>query len=445
MQHRDGLRSRGTTLINPLRVPQRRPAIGYLPGLPNAENRCGRTSSKLPREIEATGRLMKRPFPALTLVVCVVGAGCGDTPTRPSDEVPLAFAVVAPGAYHTCGLTQDGDIYCWGSNSDGELGTGTGGNSWRPVLVAGERKYTSVSSGYARSCALAADGQLFCWGRGYGPAPRGVSGPKLTVISLGVTDENTCGLTASGAAYCWGENTYGQVGDGSTLPRSSPVQVGLEDGLIDIAASGSHACALRDDMMAYCWGTDAQGRTGTTETPSSCAEGPPCRYPTPAPVRGGFAFTRITTGAGQSCGLDPDGRAYCWGSDLNGELGGDAQSTCHPAVPCSPSPVPVTGDHAFSAIRAGLYHTCAVTLSGAGYCWGLNTGGQLGNGGGSNAAKPAQVSGALEFVSIQPGVYHTCGIVEDGRAYCWGGNLAGALGDGSVERRLTPVAVLAPI
>lgn len=389
--------------------------------------------------------LMKRTFLPLTSFVFVIGVGCGDTPTTAKDEQPLAFAVVAPGAYHTCGLTRDGDVYCWGSNADGELGTGTVGNSWRPVLVAGERKYTSVSSGYARSCGVASDGQMFCWGRGYGTIPRVVSSPRLTVISLGVTDENTCGLTESGVAYCWGGNAYGQVGDGSTVPRSSPTRVAIDGRLTDIAASGAHACALRDDMTAYCWGTDAQGRTGTTETPSSCAEGPPCRYPTPARVRGGLAFTRITTGASQTCSLGPDNRAYCWGSDLRGELGGAASATCHPAVPCAPSPVPVAGGHAFGAIRAGLHHTCAVTLGGMAYCWGLNDGGQLGNGGQSNAFEPQQVSGDLEFVSIQPGVYHTCGVVKDGRAYCWGGNLAGALGDGSFERRLTPVAVLAPM
>ena len=143
----------------------------------------------------------------------------------------------------------------------------------------------------------------------------------------------------------------------------------------------------------------------------------------------------MSAGGGHTCGLTTSGAAYCWGGNTYGQLGGgstnDGQTT----------PIAVTGGLIFESVSAGRQHYCGVTPDGAAYCWGIGDEGQLGNGSKDNQLKPVAVSGGLTFASVSPGFGHTCGVTNSGAAYCWGGNWGGQLGNGSRDRQTTPRAV----
>ena len=147
-------------------------------------------------------------------------------------------------------------------------------------------------------------------------------------------------------------------------------------------------------------------------------------------------FASVDGGYVHSCGVATGGAGYCWGDNAVGQLG-DGNSTS----PYRSSPAPVAGGLRFTTISAGIWHSCGVTTSGAAYCWGDNFFGQLGNGSSAEATTPVPVAGGFRFASVSAGSFHTCGITTSGTAYCWGDNQNAQLGDGTMERRAMPAPV----
>jgi alpha-tubulin suppressor-like RCC1 family protein len=287
------------------------------------------------------------------------------------------------------------------------------------------------------------------------------TGPKQVevdwVARLAVGYNYTCGVTTGGAAYCWGRNDVGQLGDGTFgNARSTPVLVGGGLTFIAISAGQRHTCALTTDGSAYCWGDNTAGELGTATAIGVCPFGDPNQvqvpYPcstAPVPVAGGLKFVAIVAGGGNTCGLTSGGTAFCWGSNANGELGTNAAlgQCSYPGVPqafpCSTTPVPVAGSLDFVTISGGGLHSCGLTASGAAYCWGYNSDGQLGDGTATDRINPVAVSGAHAFQAISAGGFHTCAVAADGSVYCWGQNIWGQLGNGDTSRfaASSPVAV----
>ncbi len=145
-------------------------------------------------------------------------------------------------------------------------------------------------------------------------------------------------------------------------------------------------------------------------------------------------FTQIATGSQQTCGITGTQRLYCWGSDIDGDLGvGTSSPDCSAQIGghCSTVPIPVTGAERFVSVTAGEFHTCALTSAGAAYCWGGNYYGQVGNGTvDGRVTVPTAVTGGHTFVSISAGRMHTCGIDLANDAWCWGWDSWGQLGAG---------------
>ncbi|MBL8055523.1 MAG: hypothetical protein JNK29_02440, partial [Anaerolineales bacterium] len=159
---------------------------------------------------------------------------------------------LAAGIGHTCALTADGGVKCWGANGDGQLGDGTTLNQGAPVAVAGLTSgVTAVATGWRHTCALTAAGGVKCWGwNDYGQLGDGTTTNRLTPVDVagltsGVTalaagNTHTCALTAAGGAKCWGYNLFGQLGDGTTTNRLTPVREGgLTRGETALARSSS--------------------------------------------------------------------------------------------------------------------------------------------------------------------------------------------------------------
>lgn len=146
------------------------------------------------------------------------------------------------------------------------------------------------------------------------------------------------------------------------------------------------------------------------------------------------------TGGNQTCGIAKTGTTYCWGDNGAGELGNNSTTN-------SGNPVVVQGSHSFVQVVTDGGFSCGLTAAGAAWCWGINYAGQLGN----NSAAPSSyvpvaVSGGLAFTTISAGGGHACGLIASGAAYCWGDNSSGQLGINSstTTNSLVPVAVASP-
>lgn len=181
------------------------------------------------------------------------------------------FTRIVVGGDHTCGLVEGGQAFCWGSNDFGELGVpGQAGGSPEPIAVAGEQRFERIAAGLNRTCGLTDDGQAFCWGsNGHGALgdgtdeqraePTAVAGEhRFADLALG--NMHTCALTSDGAAFCWGFNGFGELGDGSTASRSAPTPVAGEHAFADLAAGAYHTCGVaRSGGVPLCWGRDPAG------------------------------------------------------------------------------------------------------------------------------------------------------------------------------------------
>ncbi|MFW5703309.1 MAG: prepilin-type N-terminal cleavage/methylation domain-containing protein [Patescibacteria group bacterium] len=255
----------------------------------------------------------------------------------------------------------------------------------------------------------------------------------LEVQEISIGFENYCAKNTTGALYCWGRNSHGQLGTAKFKTMSfEPIEkvVALPSQSIDVFdVSGLHVCVQMADGTPYCWGNSGSGQVGDGTTSDRLW---------PIRVAGGPAtgIQDISTGNLHSCAVTTSGAAYCWGNDDNNQLGnGSTNGT-------SATPVQVVGlTSGVSRIYASFFHSCAVMASGAAKCWGDNYQGMLGDGTTSNRSEPVNVSGLSDVTDISAGYSHTCALRSTGNVVCWGYNGDGQLGNGGTSSSYTPVAV----
>jgi len=309
--------------------------------------------------------------------------------------VPDLFGAVSftGGAQHACALFADGSVRCWGFNGRGELGDGTNTSRSTPELVVGLSDAVSLSAGFAHTCAVLGDGSVRCWGfnaafqLGDGTTtnqntPTAVSGLS-GAISVSASSSSggtfggfhTCALINDGSAQCWGQNGSGQLGDGRTVPRSTPVAVLGLSGAVAIAAGGNHTCALLADGSARCWGANFSGSLGDGTNES---------HTTPVPVSGLSGAVSISAGTSHTCAVLSDGSVRCWGSNGAGQLG-DGDTTP------KNTPTAVTGLSDAVSLSAGGDRTCAVSRDGSVRCWGAGPRGDGSTGSSSLLPTPVLV------------------------------------------------------
>ena len=237
----------------------------------------------------------------------------------------------------------------------------------------------------------------------------------------------TCGLATDNRAYCWGYNVQGQVGDGTTTERRTPVLVAGTLRFRQVSAGAISGCGVTTDFRAYCWGANDNGLLG---------DGTTTYHPAPVPVAGGHRFRQVETNWKHTCGVSyPDDRAYCWGENVDGELGDGTRTN-------RLRPVAVAGGLLFRRVSAGWNHTCGVTTDNRVFCWGLNNYGQIGDS--STAARrltPSRVARTRQWHDVDAGAYHTCAVTTSDRAWCWGNGRRGELGNGQAYLSFWPRAV----
>lgn len=388
-------------------------------------------------------------FPAAPPVAVAQQSRPATEPAQAETYLPLVFrqnrllsvTAISVGEAHSCALLARGGLQCWGRNTAGRLGDGTTINRLTPVDVVGlTANVQAVSAGEDHSCALTTAGGVFCWGyNGFGQLGDGTqtdrwiavdaSGLAIGTTAVDAGDNHTCALAQTGAVLCWGDNKNGQLGDGTRLDHFAPAPVsGLTEKIVAITSGDAHSCALAASGRVLCWGDNENGQLGNGTTSDS---------PLPVEVAGLTGVRAINAGEHHTCALTPGGAVFCWGRNLNGQVGDN--STADRLTPTQVVGMSSDG----RAVNGGEYHTCALTTAGAALCWGFNNSGQLGDGTHLDRWVPVGVSGLASGVDdIRAGWFHSCALTSEGGVKCWGRNNDGRLGDGTTTNRNTPVDVV---
>ena len=271
----------------------------------------------------------------------------GSWSSFPVPVIGLSSGVIAvsAGAGHTCAVTTDGGVLCWGADDDGELGDGnTEWNSPLPVAVTGlSSGVTGLSAAVDHTCALTIDGGVLCWGSDYDgelgdghtggncAVPVDVIGLPAGVNALSTGDGPTCAVTSAGA-WCWGIENTGNAASHATTPSLVPQNdAGLPSNIRAISAGAFDSCALTSDAGVWCWGDNQYGELG-----NGAPEGGGMTVP--VPVSGLPAgIVAVAVGGAHACALTSDAGVWCWGDNQFGELGNNT------TVANSSSPVGVVG------------------------------------------------------------------------------------------------------
>jgi alpha-tubulin suppressor-like RCC1 family protein len=308
------------------------------------------------------------------------------SPTNPVIDIEA-------GSFHACARLQSGTVYCWGRNDKGQVGV----NSTAGVI----------------------------------PTPTVIAGKTYGQITLGAL--HTCAIESTAPNYvdCWGDNTFGEFGNNqpTTTPQTSPVVTYLM--YYSVSAGNAYTCGITQQGVAgnlYCWGDNSAGELGNgySGSPYSAPQQAQVLTATGAPA----VVTSVSTGNGTVCAVDNAGVGYCWGDNTYGEVGNGNTTT--PVV----TPTIIPGGYSWTSISAGSTSVCGIAAT-ADLCWGYDNYGQLGNGTTANASTPTPTavigSGASLFTQFtvgqgsQSSCFITAGVVK-----CFGLDSNGQLGDGGV-------------
>jgi alpha-tubulin suppressor-like RCC1 family protein len=394
------------------------------------------------------------------------------------------YRAVSAGGQNACAITPGDAIYCWGHGGFGTLGNGTA-VAWadKPVQVNGG-PWDSVSVGHYTACALQ-NGAAWCWGAdtwgalGQGfvswgcnntsPSNAGCSLVPLRVvgnhtftrISTGGQGDRSAGppfsrfsfgLKANGQAWGWGSDSDGELGDGTQYPNENPTPILVSGGIVwrQVVAGRNHACGIDVNGIAYCWGSELWGEIGDDNPPPQQAFTQYGAVTPPARVLGGLTFQDIDPAQVHTCGVATGGKVYCWGFNGFGNLGTpnvpDCSSDPRYPMPCSPVPVPIASNLAFTKVTTGISHSCALTTTGDIWCWGsaVNVGAGsptsipsrqpcFSNPQALCVPTPVKTSTSVKFVQVDAGMNFTCALSTTGKVYCWGSDFYGLAKQGSAH------------
>jgi alpha-tubulin suppressor-like RCC1 family protein len=373
---------------------------------------------------------------------------------------------IAVGSMHSCAVRADGRAKCWGYSTTGAIGDGFRVErdsavtvdeliSVYPINTDGPMtNATQLCAGSDHSCALFSDGTIECWGDNslgqlglgslsptYLTEPswtRAVTGISHTAVAITCGYYHTCAQLADGTAKCWGYNYNGQLGNGgslSTTPVTTPTTViaaggGVSSGFRSLAAGPYHTCGVLASGLVQCWGWDQYGQIGLgTTAPARSA-------PLIPTLAGGLTARSMGLGYMHSCAVMSNGTAQCWGNNASSQLGNPAAGS--PSTPTAVSSA--SGMSGVVGVTAGYTHTCALSATGAAWCWGTNSNG-LGNGN-TTATTPQSLSTLSGVASLSSSNRSTCALLSGGTAACWGLGTNGQIGNGLPNNQSYPTAVL---
>jgi alpha-tubulin suppressor-like RCC1 family protein len=357
--------------------------------------------------------------------------GVGDSANR-SSPVQVGglsnYSQISLGASHTLAVKSDGTLWGWGSNANWQLGLGAADsiNRSSPVQISAGDSWSAISAGSQHSSGIDTYGKLFYWG---------TTVPTQNIIwswtSISVGGSHTVGIRNDGKLFTWGSNTGGQLGDGTTLSRSSPNQVG-NSSWSAISAGGGFTLAIKPDGTLWTWGSNGAGQLGLRD---GVFRSSPTQVTIPS-----ITWSKVSGGGIHALAIDTSGLLYAWGLGSSGELGqGNAASYS------SPTPIGLSN---WSVVSAGQSFSLAIDSTGRLFGFGAGQFGRLGlyNTAGIvgdptvNRSSPVQIGTGL-WSAVAAGMTHAVGVRSDGTLYAWGNGVNGELGYGTAASRSSPTQI----
>lgn len=342
-----------------------------------------------------------------------------------------------------------GGLYSWGAGTEGAIGDGstTSRSSPGTLSAMGQTSWQKVSMKGRTGAAIRSDGTLWTWGRAtYGVLGSGATVSRsspVTVAGGGTIWEEVEAATGhmvsvknDGTLWTWGRNANGQLGSNSTTNRSSPVttvgSLGTQGDWRVCAAGGDNSAAIKINGTLWTWGDNVSGQLGDGTTTDRSS---------PQTVAGGgttwdkIALSNLLGAGAFAAAIKTDGTLWTWGGNLNGTLG-DGSTTSR----SSPQTVAGGGTNWFN-VSCGYGHTVAVKLDGTLWTWGNNNNGALGITGGNRSSPGSIASGGTTWKICSAGNQMSAAIKSDGTLWTWGLNTNGNLGNDSTTSRSSPGTV----
>ncbi len=344
------------------------------------------------------------------------------------------------GGYHSMALRNDGTVWGWGDNSDGQVGIDTGfAPVLQPLQVPGLSNVSAISAGGTHSLALRNDGTVWAWGANWsgqvGAGPTSVTSPVQVpslsgILAVGAGYDFSVALRNDGTVWTWGENGTGQLGNDSTMASSpDPVQVANLNGVVAIGAGDMHCLAVRDDGSVWSWGNNSYGQLGIGP-----ASGIPVRRPNR--VLNLSAVLAVSPRGYHSLALKRDGTAWSWGSNQGmGLLGAGSQDGVNP------TPAEIPGLNSVTSISAGGTHSLARRSDGSVWTWGDNDLGQLGVGAAKKIDSPLRTVNFTEAAAISAGQFHVQIVRSNGSLWVIGSNGSRQHGNKTTDVLDSPIEI----
>jgi len=329
-------------------------------------------------------------------------------------------------------------LFTWGINSIGQLGDNTTTDKSNPVqTVTGGINWKSVACGNTHTAAIKTDGTLWTWGLGTAgqlgdnttvrkssPVQTVAGGTNWKQVACGWT--HTAAIKTDGTLWIWGNGNG--LGDNTNVDKSSPVQtVTFNNTWKQVSAGTNHTAAIKTDGTLWNWGYNASGQLG--DNTSVTLRSSPVQT-----VAFGSNWKQVFCGDNHTAAIKTDGTLWCWGANNIGQLGDNT-------ITNRSSPIQtITFGTNWKQVFAGYYHTIAIKTDGTLWNWGRNTNGSLGDNTITSRSSPVQtITYATNWKSASGGFYHTVAIKTDGTLWSWGQNDTGQLGDNTVANKSSPV------
>jgi alpha-tubulin suppressor-like RCC1 family protein len=370
-----------------------------------------------------------------------IGESCGVDPCHAG--ACASVTELALGHDHSCALLDDGGVLCWGSNLKLQRGVADAFTppTSAPTEVPGLPPVMQIEAGSEHTCALTRDGRVFCWGaNGDGQLGQGTaSAAAMAAEVVGLTDveqlgpgsnRHSCAI-GGGAAWCWGSNLYAELGDGvqTATPVATPTLVQGVANPSRVTQGCSQTCAIGGATLS-CFGWNEFGQVGIGSAQTAVLS--------PSEVTLPSAVLDARLGCTNSCALVQSGHVYCWGNNDQGFLGLPA-ATAETDAPTAP----VSGLDDVVDVRPGGWIHSARRSNGEVACWGRSEYGAAGQGT-TNLANhyTAVIAIGVDAQWHDSGWLHICAKQKSGEVVCWGRNDSGQLGDGTPFHRGSPAPVI---
>ena len=348
---------------------------------------------------------------------------------------------IAAGFGHSLAARSDGTVWSWGANSAGQLGNGTTTQQLRPVEITALDGVVAVAAGNAHSVALRYDGTVWTWGAnnlgqlGIGNTTNSRLPGKVSalsrIVAISAGQSSTYALQDTGEVWACGANDAGQLGDGTGVRQLTPVHVHDLTGVAYISSgpAANHCLAVKSNTTVWSWGNNQRGQLG---------DGSTITRSTPVAVAGLTGAISASAGGFFSLVGKSDGKVWAFGDNSYKQLGSPAISsyTAYPVPVISSSGGLLTG---VSSISCGNGSSYALKTDASIWVWGNNTYGQLGDGTTTTRATATLIGSLTPAVDVAAGFFFALGVEQNLSLRAWGANDFGQLGDDTTMTRLTPV------